>query len=100
MHDAAVDRRHAGEDALVQRPGQRRQLAFHAVQRGTVGFDVSVQVAHGVMGHLVVEAVEQDQDDIVLHGGSQWSCKLQATSCKNEPACRSPACTCSLQLAA
>ncbi|MCY1182504.1 hypothetical protein D9M73_230660 [compost metagenome] len=67
VHDAAVDRRHAGEDAFVQRPRQRWQLAFHAVQRGAICFDVGVQVAHRMVGDLVVEAVKQDQDDVVLH---------------------------------
>lgn len=83
VHDAAVDGWNAGEDALVQRARQRRELAFDAVQRGAVGFDVGMQVAHGVVGYLMVEAVEQDQDDVVLHGGSnEESDKLQATSCK------------------
>ncbi|MNY73362.1 hypothetical protein D3C86_2121390 [compost metagenome] len=68
VHDAADDRRHTGEDAFVQGPRQGRQLAFKLVQRGAAGTDIGLQVAHCMLRHLVIQAVEQDQDDVVGHG--------------------------------
>ncbi|MNL19270.1 hypothetical protein D3C87_1404620 [compost metagenome] len=69
VDDTAVDGRDAGQDAFVQRAGQGWQLALQFVECGTSGADVSLQVPHGVAGDLVVEAVEHDKDDVVLHRG-------------------------------
>ena len=70
VHHAAVDRRNAGHDAFVERARQRRQFAFEAVQRGTAGGAVGVQMAQGMPGDLVVETVEHDQNDFVFHRDS------------------------------
>src|SRR5690606_29891043 len=67
VHHAAVDRGYAGHGAFVERPGQCRQLAFEFVQGGAAGSAVGVQMAQGVAGDLVVEAIQQHQDDFVRH---------------------------------
>ncbi|MNR33414.1 hypothetical protein D3C85_1510850 [compost metagenome] len=70
VNDTAVDRCYTGEDAFVQGARQRWQFTLQAIQGCAVGFDIGMQVAHGVVGDLMVEAVEQDQDDVVIHGFS------------------------------
>ncbi|MCY1429075.1 hypothetical protein D9M71_449790 [compost metagenome] len=67
VDDAALDRRHAGEDAFVERAGQRRQLAFELVQGGPAGPAVGLQVTQRMPGHLKVQAIQQNEDDFVLH---------------------------------
>ncbi|MNS65475.1 hypothetical protein D3C72_986430 [compost metagenome] len=69
MDDAAVDRRHAGEDAFIKRSGQGRQFALQLIERGASCANISLQMPHGVTRDLVVEAVEHDKDDVVLHRG-------------------------------
>ncbi|MCY1445725.1 hypothetical protein D9M71_622530 [compost metagenome] len=68
VHDAAGNRWHAGEDAFVQGARQGRQFAFELVQGGAAGADIGLQMAHRVLRHLVIQAVEQNQDDVVGHG--------------------------------
>ena len=67
--DAAVDRRHAGEDAFVERPGERRQFTFEFVEGCASCADVGLQMPHGMTGNLEVQAVEHHKDDVVLHRG-------------------------------
>ncbi|VCU67649.1 hypothetical protein [Pseudomonas synxantha] len=69
MDNAAVNRWHAGEDAFIQRAGQGGQFAFQFVEGCASCADVGLQVSHGVLGDLEVQAVEHDKDDSVLHGG-------------------------------
>ncbi|MOA20845.1 hypothetical protein D3C78_1413100 [compost metagenome] len=58
VHDAAVDRRHAGHQAFVERARQGGQLAFELVQRGAAGAAVGLQMAQRMAGHLVVQAIQ------------------------------------------
>ncbi|MNE74224.1 hypothetical protein D3C80_1702850 [compost metagenome] len=58
MHHAAVDGPDAGEDAFVQRTGQRRQLAFELVQGRALGAAVGLQMPQRMPGHLVVQAIQ------------------------------------------
>lgn len=69
VQDAAIDRRHSGEDAFVERPGQRRQLAFQAVRLAAAGAAEGLEMPHAVAGDAMVEAVQQDEDDVVAHSG-------------------------------
>ncbi|CAI8924223.1 hypothetical protein EMIT0180MI3_360031 [Priestia megaterium] len=69
VNDAAVDRRNAGQDAFVKRSGQSRQCTFQFVERRASCANVSLQMPHGVARDFVIEAVEHDKDDVVLHGG-------------------------------
>ncbi|MNZ62682.1 hypothetical protein D3C78_808100 [compost metagenome] len=69
VDDAALDRWHAGEDTFVKRSGQGRQFALQFIECRASCADVGLQVPHGVSGNLVVEAVEHDKDDVVLHRG-------------------------------
>ena len=71
MDDTALDRRYAGEDAFVQRAGQRGQFTIQFVEGCASCADIRLQMSHGVPCNLEVQAVEHDKDDVVLHGGER-----------------------------
>ena len=83
VDNTAVDWRYAGEDAFVKRSGQGRQLALQLVERGASCANISLQMPHGVTRDLVVEAVEHDKDDVVLHRGKNSENKTWIVQCRS-----------------
>ena len=80
VHHAALHRRDAGEDAFIQRPGERGQLALQQVQPSASRRAFGLQIAHGVVRHPVVEAVQQHEDR--FHGALTHCCiNIMTFSC-------------------